>query len=230
MTYLYNGKLNDLDKNIAQQIEDNPYFIVEHNIFQSSDFLGISASKLTKYCQKIGLTGYKELKYKIRSSIDQSKYLANEDSENSFMLITKFVEEACLTNLFAMPKAISDKKRIIIIAANNYYPLAEYFCKRLRQVSGKDVCVYKVDEDYSQEFRCADALMIVLDDMAHKMNVDVMEDALHCTVNIVHIAPYSLKMNELYTSIKISNEQYSLPYDTKLFIIITWLIKYHTFI
>ncbi len=230
MTYLYNGKLNELDKSIAQKIEDDPYFFVDHNIFESSDYLDISASKLTKYCQKIGLTGYKELKYKIRTSIEQSKYLVEGDGENSFVLLAKFVDEACLVNLFSLPKLLHEKKRVVIIAGYHHLPLAQYMAKRLRQTSGKDVVAYEIGESYQHEYRSADVIAVVIDDEKRKIEEEMAIEATNYNVSIIHIAPYGMKITESYLSIKISEDMHSLPYDAKLFMIISWLIKFNTYV
>lgn len=65
--------MSKIDVAIFEEIVKNPNDVVVKNIFEYSDHLNVSASKLTKTLQGFGLEGFKELKFSIRCMSETSK-------------------------------------------------------------------------------------------------------------------------------------------------------------
>ncbi len=77
--------MNNLDLEILRAILDNEQLILSHSIHEFAERINVSASKITKCCQKMGLSGYKQLKavLQFRSKIS---------GENAFIILLKIEE------------------------------------------------------------------------------------------------------------------------------------------
>lgn len=77
--------MNNLDLEILRSILDNEQLILTHSIHEFAAKTNVSASKITKSCQKMGLSGYKQLKAVLQ-------FRDNISSENAFVILLKIEE------------------------------------------------------------------------------------------------------------------------------------------
>lgn len=226
MFFLYDGRLNELDHQIACEIEKNPQFVISHNIYQTAEHIGISPSKLTKYCQKIKLSGYKELKYKIQSSIDQQKYLRQMDTMQDFTLITKIIENSTINNLYSLPALIDKCNKIILICDQSDLGLGNYFTYKLRKSLNKDISVYPYTANYQHEYITENVLSIIID-----TSQTITKEYLYSNRvgdNYVHYCSTPLNSHINYYPIKFIEGD--IPFDAKLCLIISWISNYKLFL
>lgn len=69
------------EKKIANFIIDNPSIIIEKDIISAAQNMYISKSTLTRFCTKIGLENYKELKYVLKQ-IKNNESASKKDLDN----------------------------------------------------------------------------------------------------------------------------------------------------
>lgn len=74
--------MNDLDLMILDEILKQGKNILGINIYEFAKESNVSASKVTKTCQKLGFTGYKQLRYTVRD-------LDNISYDTAFVLLLK---------------------------------------------------------------------------------------------------------------------------------------------
>lgn len=74
--------MNDLDLMILSEILKRGNDILGVNIFEFAKESNVSASKVTKTCQKLGFTGYKQLRYTVRD-------LDEISNQSAFVILLK---------------------------------------------------------------------------------------------------------------------------------------------
>lgn len=77
--------MNNLDLEILRAILDNEHLILRYSIHEFAEEINVSASKITKCWQKMGLSGYKQLKAVVQ-------FRDKISSENAFVLLLKIEE------------------------------------------------------------------------------------------------------------------------------------------
>lgn len=76
------GLLTKNEKKIANFIIDNPALIIDNDIVTSGKLMYISKSTLTRFCTKIGLENYKELKYILKQN-ENNKSQSKQSLDNT---------------------------------------------------------------------------------------------------------------------------------------------------
>lgn len=220
MLFLYDGNLNALDLMIAKKIEKTPQIISENNIFEAAQILGISASKLTKYCQKINLKGFKEMKYKLSQELEKSLELQPKlDNIN----IKEIVNDQFHSRLFTMPALLQSAKKIILITDAICHPLASYICYQLRSSLHVDVVVYQYEQDISFEYFSDDVLTILIDKTGDMQNST--SGWYRLGYKYIHITPNVKMYHDDYIPICLNDSMLSYPFDLKVLIIFEWCIS-----
>lgn len=228
MFFLYDGKLNDLDLKVAKRIEDNPQYVINHNIYQTAELIGISPSKLTKYCQKIKLSGFKELKYKIQTNIQQVTYLKRSEQMEDFTVLLKFIDLNTIGNLYLIPKLIDECEKILIICGSYDIGLGNYFTLKLRKYIDRPIFTYPVGANYNHEFASGAVLSIVIDTTNTIQDRDIV--SLRPTDKYIHFGNTQVSSISNYIPILFTDNGSPMPFDSKLCLVISWIINYKLFL
>lgn len=219
MTFLYEGKLNDLDTSIARQIEANPSLIIDNNIFVAADILGISASKLTKYCQKIKLHGFKEIKFRL---VQEQKREKNVQLLETKIKIEDLINPEYIFVLTEIPKLINNADKIVLICNSSSLEFAKYLCYKLRKVS-LNVVAYAIDQQCSFEFLSDNVVVILIDSEDELVYND--KRWYRSGHYYLQITTQSNLNHYNYVPIVISNSKSQLPFDVKVMLLFNWLVE-----
>lgn len=218
MLFLYDGRLNELDLSIAKQIDANPKIILENNIFDAAQVLGISASKLTKYCQKIKLKGFKEIKYKIEEEIKQIKY-TNETKVN--IDIKKVVNPEYFGLIKGASRLILATSKIVVITDEENYELGKLVVSELRRLLVIDVVCYYEKQEMDFEYLNQEPLTIFLDACGkfklHNPNWYRPGNSY------IHMTNEAFAPCEGYYPISLANTDIKYSFNIKIMIILTWI-------
>lgn len=220
MLFLYDGRLNELDLSIARQIDANPKIILENNIFGAAQILGISASKLTKYCQKIKLKGFKEIKYKIDDEIKKRNY-AEELKYN--IDIKALINGEYYTLISEAANIILNSSKIIIITDDENYALARLLVSEFRRLLAIDAVCYYQKQEFDFEYLNNAPTTIFLDEYGA---INLYEATWYRPGNYyVHITNQMLVPRENYYPISLSNSSINYSFHVKVVMILSWLKK-----
>lgn len=217
MVFLYDGKLNDLDVTIAKKIEENPQIILDNNIFDAAAILGISASKLTKYCQKISLHGFKEIKYKIQQYKVNQLYL-NENIDQ--INIKDIINHQFYKRIIDVPPLIRDCEKIIVICDDNGLEFGNYITKELRKALKIDTICYTQSQDFTYEYINSKVLTIILDETGVFDLYNIKWYRLHN--NYIQISSQMIEPAEDYYPISFKDANHVLPFDVGVIMLISW--------
>ncbi len=223
MTFLYDGKLNELDFEIAAKVERNPYIVVNNNIYYAAKNLDISPSKLTKYCQKIKLSGFKEFKFKLQEELYQQNLSdLNFASQNNNQLINECIKAATLKNLYLIEEKIIVTNRVLVVDSDMSSGLARYLCYRLRKTTNKDVIYYDAKQNFSHEFVNQSIVVIVID--AHNQALDTVNNWYRRGHQFFHICSRTEYSQPGYYPILINNANVGLGMTAKVVTILDWIV------
>ncbi len=224
MTFLYDGKLNGLDFEIAAKIERNPYIIINNNIYYAAKNLDISPSKLTKYCQKIKLSGFKEFKFKLQEELYQQNF--NElnfiDQSNNHV-INECAKATTIKNLYLVDEKICATNRVLVVDSDMSSGLARYLCYRLRKTTNKDVIYYDTKQNFSHEFVNQSIVVIVID--AHNQALEMVNNWYRRGHKFFHICSRTEYSQPGYYPILINDENVGLSMTAKLVTILDWIVN-----
>lgn len=220
MLFLYDGRLNDLNLSIAKQIDANPKIILENNIFGAAQILGISASKLTKYCQKIKLKGFKEIKFKIDDEIRKNKYA----EEMKYNIDIKSLINSEYYNLICEASTLILKSsKIIVITDDDNYTLACLMVAEFRRLLAIDVVCYYQKQEFDFEYLYNDPCTIFLDERG---SIKLYDATWYRPGNkYVHFTNQMLVPRENYYPVSLTNAELNYTYHVKIVMIIAWLKK-----
>ncbi len=213
MVFLYEGKLNELDLRIAYLIEQDPTIVSENNIYDAADLLEVSASKLTKYCQKIGLTGFKECKYKITEAIEQQK-LINPQID---LDITKFIDSEYQYVLSLIPNLVAQCQKVLVITSSNNTDLGYYISRKLRAMIHKDVVNYSFEQNYQFEYIATNVLVLLIDENEYIANND--SSWYRQGQNYIHVTNQPIAPQQGYYPLAVGNSKSTMPFDVKVLLI-----------
>lgn len=144
MEFLFQGKLNKIDENIARILYSERHDIANKNISEVAEHCNVSPSKITKYCKKIGLDGFKELKFKmmtydvVPSSTSQSFLSLRQKNE-------EFWEKFDYQKFDEFKQLLLETEKIVFFGKGPSYHLSEFFAPRLRILLNKEVNSYVDD-------------------------------------------------------------------------------------
>lgn len=218
MLFLYDGRLNELDLSIAKQIDTNPRIILENNIFDAADILGISPSKLTKYCQKIKLKGFKEIKYKIE---DETKSIKYTEELTYNIDIKALISHEYFDLVKEVSALILSSEKIIIIADECNYSLANLLCSELRKLLANDVVCYFEQQEFDFEYLSSKPVTILIDQAG---KFDLLSPKWYRIGNpYIHLTNEKLVPRENYYPISLANASLSYSFQIKVVMILAWI-------
>lgn len=221
MTFLYDGNLNALDTTMAQQIETMPTIITTNNIFDAAEKLGVSASKLTKYCQKINLKGFKEMKYRLIQELQHERYFNNQPE---IFKIEELIRKESYQKLFELPSLIEGSRKIIILVTEDDLYFGQYLTNILRRTIAIDAVVYSFSQTVSHEYLEANVLTIIIDRTLVLQSLS--NDIYRVGNKYIHIADEALQVKPGYHPITTVDSQASnITFDVIVLSIFNWLFK-----
>ncbi len=221
MTFLYDGKLNVLDTAMAQKIEAMPTIITTNNIFDAAESLGVSASKLTKYCQKINLKGFKEMKYRLIQELEHERYF---NTQSTIIKIEDLIKKESYHKLFELPTLINDARKIIILVTEDDLYFGQYITSILRRKLAIDVVVYSFSQDVSHEYLESHVITIMID---RTLSLKTVSNDIYRTGNkYIHIAEQELQVKAGYHPIMpVDFDSANTSFDVIVLSIFNWLFK-----
>lgn len=218
MLFLYDGRLNELDLSIAKQIDANPKIILENNIFDAAQTLGISASKLTKYCQKIKLKGFKEIKYKIKEETKILKY--KEDAKVNIDIKT-IINPEYYGLIKGASNLIFTSTKIVVIADKENYELGKLVVAELRRLLLIDVVCYYEKQEIDFEYLKQEPLTIFLDEGG---NFELHDPNWFRLGNsYIHFTNEHFIPCEGYYPICFGNTNLKYSFNIKIMMVLTWI-------
>src|SRR5699024_11982638 len=96
--------LTEVERKIAESILENPELFIDHSVADIADKLYVSKTSIINFAQKMGFQGYSELRYFIRSAVeneDDTKRLSTFEEVNHHLSreVQKTFEERKSTRL-----------------------------------------------------------------------------------------------------------------------------------
>lgn len=221
MNFLYEGKLNKLDLTIARKIEENPTIITSCTIFEAAELLDVSPSKLTKYCQKIKLKGFKEIKYKLVQ--DEATQQIEDELSISEFKIKRLIDKETHQKLLEVPKLLRQSTKIIVVASAANYSLASYISTKLRIYTKRDAVPYINTQNFG--FECTDPnVVIIIIDEENEIS-DFSVSWFRPGNKYIHITKKIAKPVSGYYPLKISKRSRDLPFDAIVILLFRWMAK-----
>lgn len=218
MLFLYDGKLNDLDLSIAKQIDANPEIILENNIFDAAQILGISASKLTKYCQKIKLKGFKEIKYKIEDEIRSIRY--NSDIKTNID-IKRLINPEYYGLIKGASNIVMTCSKIILICDDENYKLGMLLVTELRRLLMIDVVCYYEKQEIDFEYLNHEPVTVFIDESG---SFNVRNPNWYRPGNdYIHLTNKQFVPCEGYYPICLENANLKYSFNIKIMVVLTWI-------
>lgn len=224
MLFLYDGKLNQLDLAIAKEIDANPYIILENNIFVAAEILGISASKLTKYCQKIKLKGFKEIKFKIKQELAEIEYLEQNTNNIDIKSIINYDYHNRIVDL---ENLLFGCNKLIIVYDSQNTSLAKFIASELRSCLWVDVISYSYNQEFSFEYAKSKPLTMFVDQSG---KINLRSAMWYRTGNeYIHLTDELLIPTQNYYPIALAESKLNYSYQIKVVMIVSWIkqIKKH---
>ncbi|MGL4589127.1 MAG: MurR/RpiR family transcriptional regulator [Mycoplasmatales bacterium] len=136
LKFLYGTKLSQTEYNISQLIEANISTIIGMSITEIAEFCSVSPSKITKYCKKLGLSGYKELQYELRHKRHED---LNDNSPFEYQRekILSFFSNYDQTKIEELISLIDSSEKVYFYGRGPSLKVAEYFAPRLHLATSK---------------------------------------------------------------------------------------------
>lgn len=221
MTFLYDGKLNALDTTMAKKIEAKPSIITTNNIFDAAENLGVSASKLTKYCQKINLKGFKEMKYRLIQELQHERYFQHT---TSILRIEDLIKKESYQKLFELPDIINNSRKLIILVNEDDLYFGQHVVNIFRRKLAVNAVVYSFSQTVSHEYLENEVVTILID---RKQTLSSLSKDIYRIGNkYVHITEKTLHIKQGYHPIiTIDTEEADTSFDVIVLLIFDWLFK-----
>ena len=116
-------------------LDNQPDLLLTMNLTQLANKLCSSNSTLIRLCQKLGFSGFAELKGETKRLVEQTKYLSHSTLFDSYRLFfNNVLPNVSRDKLNYFAKSLHDAKNIFIIGLGLTKPVAEYISKRLYQL------------------------------------------------------------------------------------------------
>lgn len=220
MNFLYNGKLTKMDLQIARAIEQDPQLVVDCNIHQLAQKLNVSATKITLYCKKINLSGFKEFKYIISQYIYEQN---NNKSKVGNINIKDIVSIECYHQLVSIVQLLIDASKIIVVTYSNSLEFANYIARKLKVETKVETSAYLAIQNFSFEYNDVKVLTIFLDEYNQ---LDLYNIKWYRPESYyIHISTDIQSEKADYYPISFNQMNNQLPFDVAVIISLTTLLN-----
>lgn len=218
MLFLYNGNLNKLDMLIAKKIENKPQIIIDNNIYGAANEIGISASKLTKYCQKIKLAGFKEMKYKLNQELNYKVELKRRELNYS---LKNIIDTNYYTLANEVRELIRDKNKLIIISNSEKFMLNLYLSQKMRMDLNIDIVSYVDTQNFNFEYLGDKPITLIIDE---KNEIDIcLASWYHIGLNYIHLTSQALAPTSGYLPLCLRTKVQIYNFDILIMLVIQWV-------
>lgn len=136
-------KLSHAEKHVFYYIESNIEEAKKQSLTEMAEVNNVSTTTIVRMCNKLGLSGFSELKY-ILKDIEQN----NVSSESSLLDNIKNNINLTLSNLnfetlHSLIRLMISSKKIVVVAVGLSKTIGEYFSKLLMQINKNTLYVYE---------------------------------------------------------------------------------------
>lgn len=160
MKTLFTNNLSPTDLKVANYIDANINNIDLLTIDSICNELYISKSAITKYCQKIGYSGFRELKF------DAKNITSNTNNSSSIQdyqeQIDKFFKRIGEDTYLEVAKEIMSAEKIIVFGQSQSYHAGELLANKLRITVSKNAIAINDMQHLEIESNQKDCLVIII--------------------------------------------------------------------
>ncbi len=160
MKYLFNNNLTKVEHEIAQYFYSHHKQIKDKTISDVAKACHVSPSKISKYANKIGYSGYKELKYQLLR--ENNQVVQNESVEFHKNQINQFFELFNIEQVEHLAQEIKKHSKIILWGDGPSRKVAEYFESRIRIASGNQVVTYSDRQTFSLDLEASPKALVII--------------------------------------------------------------------
>ncbi|PZE21153.1 MurR/RpiR family transcriptional regulator [Paenibacillus xerothermodurans] len=137
------NNLSDAEKHVLYYIDNHFEAAKKLNLVQMAEAVNVSTTTVIRTCKKLGLAGFSELSYILRS-LDADNAL---DTDNLVMKYIHNLHESLdnidHTQLERMAHAMLQAKMVVVVSVGLTKGLGEYIGKRLIQIHKQTMYVYE---------------------------------------------------------------------------------------
>lgn len=141
----FKDKINNLshsEKYVFYFINDDLKRASKISLIKIAEINSVSTTTIIRMCKKLGLSGFSELKFIIKETLESDKnFLSSIDELKGS--ITRSVNSINLNSLQNLSREIKLSNRVIIVSVGLTKPIGEYFSKLLMQASKPTMYVYE---------------------------------------------------------------------------------------
>lgn len=127
-------KLNELELSIHLQLQQHLQTNPDLKIIEASNLCQVSPSKISKFCQKIGFSNYKQYKEFV-----QTGKIASNSSSFELERLSNYIKSFDNKKATKLARLITKHDRIILHGIGPSLIAVEYFAYRLRIHTKKDI-------------------------------------------------------------------------------------------
>lgn len=142
----FSDKLNSLtyaEKHIFYYIDSNLEKAKKESLTKMADENNVSTTTIVRMCSKLGLSGFSELKYILKTiDINTNPYIDNYIGiiKNNINLS---LDKLSIDNINKLVNMIKEAKKVIIVSVGLSKPMGEYFSKLLMQANKSSFYIYE---------------------------------------------------------------------------------------
>jgi RpiR family glv operon transcriptional regulator len=142
----FGAKLNDLsdsEKHVLYYIDNHFELAKKHNLIQMAQAVNVSTTTVIRACKKLGLNGFAELSYVLRS-LDINNVLDEENMVTKYIYhLHELLDSIDHKQLERMAQAMLQAKMVVVVSVGLTKGLGEYIGKRLIQIHKQTMYVYE---------------------------------------------------------------------------------------
>lgn len=160
MKTLFTNNLSATDLKVANYINENINDLDSITIDYICEQLFISKSAITKYCQKIGYSGFRELKFEAKNFSNQE---VNKSSIQDYQdLVNKFFKRIGEDTYLEVANEILSTDKIIVFGQSQSYHASELLANKLRITASKNAVAVYDSQHLEIESNQKDCLVIII--------------------------------------------------------------------
>lgn len=142
----FSDKLNKLtyaEKHIFYYIDSNLENTSNMTLIKMADVNNVSTTTVIRMCEKLGVSGYSELKYILKNINTNTLPHINNYIDILKSSVNLSLNKLSIQNINNLVKKINDSKKIIIVSVGLSKPMGEYFSKLLMQANKSSFYIYE---------------------------------------------------------------------------------------
>jgi DNA-binding MurR/RpiR family transcriptional regulator len=137
------SNLSYAEKHVFYYIENNLENAKKQSLTEMADENSVSTATIVRMCHKLGLSGFSELKYILKSIQNQDILTETNYIDNIKNNINLTLSNLNINDLYSLIQFMITSKKIIIVAVGLTKTIGEYFSKLLMQANKNTLYVYE---------------------------------------------------------------------------------------